>query len=95
MAMTTRKTTRGYWLDSRLMASRTTDSESPAGAPIRNSPDCRVDKKLYFPDPLIEFIEGSDAALEQRSSILRGLDAVRAAVEQRYTERMLCVGKRS
>ncbi len=54
-----------------------------------------VGKKLDFPDPLIEFIEGGDAAFEQRPAVLRWLDAVRAAVEQRYPERMLCIGKRS
>jgi hypothetical protein len=54
----------------------------------------RVGQKLDFLDPLIKFIERRNAALEERLAILRGLDAVCAALEQRYTESMLCIGKR-
>ena len=85
---------RGYWRDSRLMAARTIPSESRGGS----DPELarrRIGEKLDFPHSLIEFIEGGDAAFEQRAAILRGLDAVRTAVEQRYTEYLFCVGKRS
>ena len=55
----------------------------------------RIGEKLDIPDSLIDFIEGGDAAFEQRAAILRGLDAVRTAVEQRYPECLFCIGKRS
>jgi hypothetical protein len=35
---------------------------------------------------LIDLIEGGDAALEQRTAILRRLDPLRTAVEQRHAE---------
>ena len=55
----------------------------------------RIGEKLDIPDSLIKFVDGGDAAFEQRAAILRGLDAVRTPVEKRYTEYLFGVSKRS
>src|SRR5262249_31747883 len=52
----------------------------------------RIGEIFDRPDPLLQFIEYCRAAVEHGAGVHRRLDASRAALEQRHTERALEVG---
>jgi hypothetical protein len=60
--------------------------------PNFTSPAVGSAKKFDVPDALLQFIEHRGAPLDERLAILRRLDALRAAVEQAYAERIFKIG---
>ena len=55
----------------------------------------RVGEKLDVLHAQLQLVEGYDAVLEQGATILRRLDALRAAVEEPHTDRLFQVRDRS
>ena len=54
---------------------------------MRNSPAAGSAEEFDVLDALLQLVEDGDPALEQRATVLRRLDALWAAIEERHAER--------
>ncbi len=55
-------------------------------------PRGRIGQEFDVPDALLQFVENSDAAFEERVAVDRRLDATGAAVEKPHSERVFEIG---